>query len=349
MLTRYAALGASSRVRAYQFVPALAAAGFDVRVAPLLPDAYLHRLYAGEAPPKPMLARAYARRVGQVLAARRADVVWIEKELMPWAPAWLESGLLAGVPYAIDYDDATFHTYDEHPKALVRRFLGGKIDRLMREAALVIAGNAYLAERAERAGARRVEILPSVIDLARYETAPPRTPGAPFTVGWIGSAGSDRVLDAIAPVLRDLTVSGKIRLRLIGSDGRHLDGVRFESRPWSEETEVEEMHDFDVGIMPLPDEPWMYGKCGYKLIQYMGCGIPVVATPFGVNAEIAGHGTCGILATTPEQWGAALSTLAADPAMREAMGDRGRARVEGYYSLDVAAPRLVAFLRSLLP
>ena len=345
MLTRYGPLGASSRVRAYQFIPALRAAGFDVAVAPLLPDAYVQNLYAGTPVGAAFLARTYVRRIAAARAARRYDAVWIEKELLPWAPAWVEQGLLRGVPYVVDYDDAVFHTYDRHPNPVVRRTMGGKIDAVMRGAALVVVGNAYLADRAHRAGARRVEVVPSVIDLDRYTPATP-DPTRPFTIGWIGSPGSERLLGSLRDVLADLTAGGLARLVLVGAEGTHLPGVVFEPRPWSEASEVDEIRTFDVGIMPLPDEPWTRGKCGYKLIQYMGAALPVVASPVGVNTEIIDDGMNGFLAATPEAWKAALRTLRDDPVRARAMGERGRRRVEDRYSLAVAAPRLVGLLRS---
>ena len=100
--------------------------------------------------------------------------------------------------------------------------------------------------------------------------------------------------------------------------------------------------------MPLPDDPWSRGKCGYKLIQYMACGLPVVASPIGVNREIVEHGVNGFLAETPEEWEQALRTLLADPQLRERMGRAGRRKVEEHYSLQVTGPRVVALLHSVL-
>src|SRR5207245_190948 len=103
--------------------------------------------------------------------------------------------------------------------------------------------------------------------------------------------------------------------------------VEVETLPWSHVSEVDAIRQFDIGIMPLPDEPWERGKCGYKLIQYMGCGVPVIASSVGVNAKIVVHGRTGLLANTPQEWLAALRTLLADAMLRRSMGLAGRQSV----------------------
>jgi glycosyltransferase involved in cell wall biosynthesis len=117
---------------------------------------------------------------------------------------------------------------------------------------------------------------------------------------------------------------------------------------WNEASEVDEILRFDVGVMPLPDEPWTRGKCGYKLLQYMGCALPAVASPVGVNRAIVGHGKTGFLASSTEDWRAALEALATSVALRRDMGREGYAKVQLDYSLAATAPRLVALVQSIL-
>lgn len=313
-------------------------------VRPLLDDGYLTRRYTGESSGLPFVLRAYLARIGEALRARRYDFVWVEYEALPWVPAVVERGLLAGTPYVLDYDDAIFHTYDRHPNPVVRRLMGRKIDRMMRGAALVVAGNDYLAERARSAGAERVEIVPSVIDLARYGPVTP-PPEGPFTIGWIGSPGSERLLEHVRNVLAEAVREPNTRLVLVGASERALPGVPHETWAWSEATEVEQMQQFHVGIMPLADTPWERGKCGFKLIQCMGAGRAVVASPVGVNAEIVEEGATGFLASSPEAWRRALRTLRTDRARAARMGLAGRRVVEQRYDLAVTAPRLAGLLR----
>lgn len=124
-------------------------------------------------------------------------------------------------------------------------------------------------------------------------------------------------------------------------------GLPMESIAWSEQTEAASIASFDIGIMPLVDEPFERGKCGYKLIQYMACGLPVVASPVGVNCQIVEHGVNGFLAETPAEWEDALRTLAADPGLRMRMGRAGRQKVEAQYAIQVAGPRMAELLKSV--
>ncbi len=345
-LTRYGCLGASSRVRTYQYLPFFDRAGSRVTVHSLLGDDYLRRRYSGERVRAWPVVRAYLARVVAVLGARRSDVVWIEKELLPWMPALAERLLLAGVPYVLDYDDAIFHCYDQHPKPVVRRLLGRKIDRIMRGAALVVVGNDYLARRALEAGSPRVEIVPSAVDLRRYGEVED-LPGGPFTVGWIGSPGSERLLDSFRPVLTDLARDPDIRLVLIGASGSALNGIPHQAWRWSLETEIEQLRQLHVGIMPLGDTGWEQGKCGYKLIQYMAAGRSVVASPVGVNTVIVEDGVSGFLASSFDDWKGALKALKDDRGLCARQGRAGRRRVEQRYNLLMTAPRIIDLLRSV--
>lgn len=347
LLSRYGRLGASSRVRSYQYLPYLEAQGVHVTVAPLLGDAYVEDLYAGRSKHLGAILCAYLKRLGYLLKSYNFDLLWVEYELLPWLPAWGEVILeRLGIPYVVDYDDAVFHRYDLHSNGLVRAFLGEKIDSVMRRAALVIVGNPYLADRACRAGAKRVEYLPTVVDLDRYPVSP-QARNSVLTIGWIGSPATARYLNLVQPALVEACAGGKTRLVLVGCGQMRLDRVRLEIRRWSEETEVGAIQSFDLGIMPLPNELWERGKCGYKLIQYMACARPVVASPVGVNNQIVEHGTNGFLAETIADWVHALRLLR-DPDLRKRMGEAGRSKVELEYCLQVWAPRLLSLLRDVI-
>jgi hypothetical protein len=345
MLSRYGRLGASSRMRSYQYLPLLEAAGISITMVPLFSDAYVQGLQRNTKSPLEAL-RAYAGRVQTLLASRKFDLLWIEKEALPWLPAWFEKMLLPGaVPYVLDYDDAVFHYYDEHPNPGVRALLAGKHPALMQGAALVVAGNAYLAEFARQAGASHVEVVPTVIDLARYPAGRPERAenNALPCVGWIGQRATASFLAPYTSLFERLTAEGLARFAVIGIDAKSL-GLPMASIAWTEQTEVASIASFDIGIMPLVDEPFERGKCGYKLIQYMACGLPVVASPVGVNRQIVEHGVNGFLAETPAQWEQALQTLLADAGLRQRMGQAGRQKVEQHYCIQATGPRLSQLL-----
>lgn len=348
LLSRYGFLGASSRIRSYQYIPYLKTCGIDVFVAPLLGDEYLQNLYSGKRQSFFKVMASYLRRFRLLSNVDRFDLVWIEKEVLPWIPATVEELLIKKrVPWMVDYDDAVFHRYDEHKLRMVRKLLGAKIDRTMSRAELVTTGNKYLEERAKRAGARRVEIIPTVVDLNRYPLVIQPKKDI-YTIGWIGSPSTRKYLETVRPALVDLCRGGNAQLVLVGAGDVNWPEVPIVSRPWTEDAEVDEIRQFDVGIMPLPDEPWERGKCGYKLIQYMACGKPVVGSPVGVNQEIINHGINGYKATNTEEWVAALSQLREDREKGRAMGHKGRELVEREYSLQVTAPRLARLLHELV-
>jgi glycosyltransferase involved in cell wall biosynthesis len=217
----------------------------------------------------------------------------------------------------------------------------------MRRAALVIVGNEYLAQRARQAGVRRVECLPTVVDLERYEIAiKPKNRTLGFQIGWVGSPVTAHYLKLVGEALRQISQESDTRVIIVGAEGIRLDGVALEFRPWTEEAEVGDIQNFDVGIMPLADGPWEQGKCGYKIIQYMACGKPAVASPVGINKQIIEDGMNGFLASTTSQWLCALRALRDHQDLRQRLGSRARMTVEKEYSLQVTAPRLVSLLRS---
>jgi glycosyltransferase involved in cell wall biosynthesis len=347
LLSRYGRLGASSRLRSFQFIPYLEAQGLQVTVSPLLGDDYVASFYKGEVSLFTVF-RGYLRRLRSILMSNQFDLLWVEKEMLPWLPHRLELGLISRrTRMVVDYDDAVFHRYDGHRNAIVRAMLHRKIDEVMRRADLVMVGNEYLAQRARAAGARRVEWVPTVVDTDRYGLEPSNAPEV-ITIGWIGTGFTSAYLDAIRPVLTDLVASRGVRFVAVGANPKHVTGPSFEVKRWREDTEVAEIQHFDIGVMPLPDEPFERGKCGYKLIQYMACGKPVVASPVGVNSEIVRNGINGFLASTSEEWAAALGRLCEDSELRTRMGLEGRRLVEKTYSYQVVAPRIEALLRSVM-
>lgn len=348
LLSRYDRLGASSRLRTMQYLPALADAGIDVEVAPLFDSGYLECLYSGKSTVA-MQTGAMLKRIKRLWASYRADLLWVEKEALPWVPWTVERFLLQRrVPIVSDHDDAIFHRYDMHGSGLVRRLLGQKIDKVMAASSLVVAGNSYLAERAVRAGARDVEIVPTVVDTQAYQVRSESDVSGELRIGWIGTPGTwGQYMASMQPMLMDLAIAGNAKLRAIGAGRAPEPHPSLEVVEWSEESEVSQIQTLDVGIMPLDDTPWSRGKCGYKLIQYMACGLPVVASPVGVNSEIVEHGVNGFLASTENEWREALAVLLGDVELRRRMGEAGRKKVEREYSLQVYGPKVAAFLRSV--
>ena len=340
--SRFSRKGASSRLRHLQYLPYLIREGMSVETSHLLPDAYLDYLYSRKRQSYLLALSAIAARLLKVILFRfrRFDIVIIEKELFPYVPAFFEKILLWKIPYILDFDDATFHTYDLHSSPIVRGLLGHKIDVLMANARAVTVGSSYLAEQARRAGAPHVVSIPTVIDLTRYDSQTSPTDSDPPIIGWCGTPMTIKYLECVLAPLQALASRRTFRLRVIGADRYAPGGLDVESLPWSEATEVGHLSGCAIGIMPLADGPWERGKCGYKLIQFMALGIPVIASAVGANTQIVEHGKSGFLAQTPEEWSEYLELLLTNPDLRKTMGAHARERVAAQYCLQVTAPLL---------
>jgi len=349
VLSRYSRLGASSRLRTLQYKPYIEAAGFEVEYAALFDDTYLQKFYSGQNKLLSLPAY-YGKRVWQIRKKPDPSLIWIEYEALPWLPFFLESALFSrSIPIISDFDDAVFHRYDAHKLKFVRSLLGNKIDQIMKNSRLVMAGNTYLADRAHQAGAANVEIVPTVVDLSLYPKLMQsgRKPSA--QIGWIGTpntwnAFGKRTFYTLKPLLE----AQNSRFKAVGAGLVEKTKGALNIVPWSEETEVGQIRDMEIGIMPLSDTPWARGKCGYKLIQYMACGLPVVASPVGVNAKIVEHGVNGFLAETDDDWHNAILTLMNDASLRRRMGEAGRKKVEENYSLQTWGRRVAAMMQGVV-
>ncbi len=256
---------------------------------------------------------------------------------------------LRGVPYVVDYDNAVFHSYDRHSSPFVRKLLGNKLNSLVRGAALVTAGHVTSPGFARRAGAGAVAVVPTVVSEKRYDFAP-RKPDGGVRIGWIGSPSNGAYLAPVVAALNELANSLESTLVTVGINavaGCPRSECAFETHPWSEETEAKLVATFDIGVMPLIDTPWEQGKCGYKLIQYMAAGRPVIASAVGVNSEIVTRDV-GRLVKPGADWTEMIGELAADAALRARLGTAARRRVEERYSLTKTAPVIIDRFAGLL-
>lgn len=351
LLTRYESMGASSRVRSLQYLPILESSGLHLEHFPLLGNDYLKKRYNHENT-RALQAKMLWQRIRQMLSITRRehfDLLWIEKELLPYLPFGLEKWLLGNrVPYSLDFDDAIFHHYDLSGKTLIRTLLGNKIDRLMAGARLITCGNAYLANRARQAGAPWIEILPSTIDFEKYRPLPPPqqpeiSADNPLRIIWIGSPTTAEYLELVRPALERLAPRYPLELRIIGAE-RHWPGIRTIPIRWSGQTEAAELNQGHIGIMPLLDTPWEQGKCGFKLIQYMAAGLPVIGSAVGMNKDIVQVGENGLLTYGVDDWVNTLETLARSPELRVRMGTIGRRMAEERYSIAAVGPKLASIL-----
>lgn len=291
------------------------------------------------------VGRSLARRLREAWRAARFDLVYVFREGALLGPALAERILSwSGVPYVFDFDDAVWTRYVSPANSYFSylRF-PGKTAMLCREARYVMAGNLYLRDYAARFNSH-VSIVPTTIDTEKYWPLPERAPSRPV-IGWTGSYSSEQYLEIVRPVLERLRRRIDFRMVVIGGSAFQAGGVEVEHRLWRSATETVDLADLDIGLMPLPDAEWERGKCGLKVLQYMALGIPVVASPVGVNAEIVADGSNGYLARNADEWERALELLLLDGSLRQRLGREGRVTVENGYSAALVAPRVAGVFR----
>lgn len=332
-LTKYDQSGASSRYRTYQYLPFLNC--INCTVSPLLRKQYLEKSYANEHVFNASeIVKSFFRRLNSLFYASNYDLLIIEYEIFPYFPPVFEKWLTwKNIPYIVDYDDALFHQYDHHKNFLVRYMLKNKISKVMKFSSQVIVGNSYLANYAKKSGAQKIITIPTVVNLKNYALSQSYCKKKKFTIVWIGSPSTSPYLLEVLPALQALKQRHDYCLRLIGAGKIDLPEIDVEWLSWQQDKEVEYLSQCHVGIMPLPDTPWTRGKCGFKLIQYMACRLPVVASPVGINQRIV-KGNNGYLASEPEEWLVAFEQLIKNPIKGVLKGEQGRLYVEQLYSLQ---------------
>jgi len=345
--------GAGCRFRVMQYVPALEQAGFTVTIAPFFDAAFFDLVYRRGRYAEKLAAflRQSVERLKLMMARDRYDAFFVYREAYPFGPALLETLLThAGArPLIYDFDDAIFLNNSSEANWFASALkYPRKVSTIIQRSALVLAGNEYLARYARSYG-QSVAVLPTCVDTDVFvPRRTPRSPDAPPIVGWIGTPTTAAYLKSIGPSLSRVAERRPFVLRVSGSgDPIEFSGVQTTNERWSVDREVELFNTCDVGVYPLKDDEWAKGKCGFKAIQFMACGVPVVAAAVGVNTEIIQDGVNGFLASTESEWDQKLGLLLSDPALRSRLGAAGRKTIEERYALSVHAPRLVAMLKDV--
>jgi glycosyltransferase involved in cell wall biosynthesis len=339
-LALYGPLAASTRYRLGQYVQGLAEYGIDLQIRHLLGDVYLRRTFNGKSKPWLAMVQAGWERLRDLRGQDDYDAMMLHCELFPLMPAWVERSLLRR-PYVYDFDDAFYLKYRSGRLGWLQGGLGNKFDSVIQSAAVVTAGNRVLQDYAQVRNPC-TSLLPTVVDTTRYVPLR-RSRGRELVVGWIGSPSTAQYLSELIAPLSTLGKEGAVRLVVIGAQAPPIAGIAVEERAWSEATEIELINGFDIGVMPLPDDEWARGKCAFKLVQYMACGVPVVASPVGANVDVVGT-RCGLLAGNEGEWLQALRFLRDQPARAAEMGEEGRERVVQDYSLHRNLPVLAEAL-----
>jgi glycosyltransferase involved in cell wall biosynthesis len=345
--------GAGCRFRIAQFIPYLNAHGFDVTLNALYTTEFFRQVYK----PGNLLGKALGftalslKQIYKLTDGRTYDVVFIYREVFPIGPAimeWLIS-LPGNPPIVFDFDDAIFlPSTSEANRMIAALKVPSKVATIIGRSAHVTAGNEFLAQYARRFNPA-VTVIPTCVDTDVFRprdsagTLDSRGP----VIGWIGSPTTSAYIEGLGDVLREVAANRRFVLRVSGS-GRpvSIPGVTVDNPEWALADEVELFRNLDIGVYPLVDDDWSRGKCGFKAIEFMACGVPVVAAAVGVNREIIEDGVNGFLASTHDEWVAKIRRLIDEPALRAQFAAAGRRTIEQRYSLRVNAPRLATVLRN---
>ena len=345
--------GAGCRFRIAQYIPYLEANGFEVTLSTLFTTEFFRLVYR----PGNYLRKAITfttlslQRLDTLRDISHFDVVFIYREVFPIGPAIVERLLTmpGRPPVVFDFDDAIFLPSVSEANRLIGALkLPRKVAGIIRRSRHVIAGNEYLAAYARKFNPA-VTMIPTSVDTERYVPDLDRAPRPVPIVGWIGSPTTAGYMRSLVPVLRRVREHHPFTMRISGAgEPLAIEGVEVDAIPWSLADEVSLFNGCDVGVYPLADDEWSRGKCGFKAIEFMACGVPVVAAAVGVNREIIQDGVNGFLASTEQEWVEKLGRLLSDPDLRRAFGEAGRRTVEERYSLQKAAPILAATLRGVI-
>jgi glycosyltransferase involved in cell wall biosynthesis len=326
----------SARFRVRQIVPELSQYGVDVTelkpvLSPFTPNP-LRRYYHGLS----RLARSTdiawgvvkaITRLPEVVLSRRYDATWLSKGLVPGT---ITSEPLLRRPFVLDVDDAIW----------VRNRLARRaVPALARRAQIVFAGNSWIMSSMQEF-AEDVRLVPTVVDIAKFRPSP-KSLGKPLILGWSGTSSNFHYLYDLEPVLVRFLKEGTAKLRIVADREpafKRIDPADVEFFRWDEAHEVELIQSMDIGLMPLGTDQWSYGKCAFKLLTYLACGVPAIASPVSANSEILDAAHVGVPAADPDQWLQGLRLLSQDRDLRETMGRAGRALVEQRYSIQTVAP-----------
>ena len=282
--------------------------------------------------------------------AKNFDVIFIQREALLIGSSFFEKRFYKRSKVVFDFDDSIW-LLDTSPENKKFEFLKNpdKTSINIRHAHAVIAGNAFLANYAIKYN-KNTYVIPTTIDVNFHVPKPELRNREKIVIGWSGSISTIKHFEIIIPALIQIQdkYPNLIEIHVIGQELYAHSNLNIINKTWSSNTEVDDLNCFDIGIMPLPNDEWVIGKCGLKGLSYMACGVPTVMSNIGVNSEIIKHGKNGYLASTYEEWVDCIITLIENIELRKQIGDNGRQTLLEHYSVDAHKVNYLEVLNSLL-
>lgn len=332
----------SQRFRFEQYLDHLKSDGYALRFYPFYSFADWQTLYRNGAVLAKMIAvfRSVFKRFGLLFHLHKADAVFIHREVAHIGPPVFE-WLIAKVwrkPFIYDFDDAIWMpNYSESNKRFHWLKAYWKVNYCMKWARIVTSGNAYLADYARKFNSN-VVVVPTSIDTLNVHNKLSNHDESKVVIGWTGTHTTQKYLLDLLPVIERLAETCDFELRIISNQAPEFNVSNMHWIKWNKTTEIDDLSTFHIGLMPLYNDEWSDGKCGFKALQYMSLGIATIASPVGVNSTIIQHNTNGLLAETPEEWYDALQSLLINKQQRIELGKAGKQTVENQFSVNALAP-----------
>ncbi|NLL29285.1 MAG: glycosyltransferase family 4 protein [Bacteroidales bacterium] len=331
---------AGQRFRCEHFIPFLEENNFKIKYANLLSKwddkyfykkgCYLFKLF--------IVAKTFIKRFIQTTNLKKYDAVFLYREAFMLGTTYFERRIRRkNIPIIYDFDDAIWlNDVSNANKNLKWLKKPEKTADICKLATCIIVGNSYLADFASKYN-KNIHIVPTTIDTNYHHFSSKDYTKNPICIGWTGSSTTLKHFNVVVPVLKILKkkFQDKICFKVISDEPIYSKEIEIENSMWSPETEIKDLNDFDIGIMPLPDNKWTKGKCGFKGLQYMALGIPTLMSPVGVNKEIITDAENGFLPSNTDEWVEKISLLIENPELREKLGLAGRKTIEEKFSVNV--------------
>lgn len=328
----------SQRFRFEQYLPYLKEQGFEITMKPFLSNKGWNTLYKeGSTFAKILtLSGSFMRRWGLMFSLSRYDHIFIHREASMVGPAvfeWIIAKVLRK-KFIYDFDDAIWlPNYSDSNARFQKLKMYKKVNKIMRLASTVTVGNPYLEEYAQKHN-ENTQVIPTTIDTDNVHNLDGNPDNNVPVIGWTGSHTTMQYLDELIPVLDELSLKIDFKFRVISNQPMTVERDYLEFVAWNATTEIQDLAMINIGVMPLSDNEWSRGKCGFKALQYMALGIPAVVSPVGVNTTIINNAENGFICADSNEWKNTLNNLLQDDKLRRSIGQKGKERVLKTYSVE---------------
>jgi glycosyltransferase involved in cell wall biosynthesis len=333
----YSKRSPSQRFRYEQFIPLLEANGYECHLKWIINKEDELSFYKGSLLDKLFVfIKSTFRLIKIVISLEKYERIFIQREVYYLGTSFFEYLLSRKAPIIYDFDDSIWlPNISENNKKLAFLKNPNKTKQILKLAHSVIAGNQFLADYAVQFN-QNITIIPTCVDTQKFKPSEHKSHQDKIIIGWSGSHTTIPHLELLLPTLEKIKLKfgDKIDFLVIGDPYFKYPALNIQGIAWSETSEVQNLSKIDIGIMPLPNDEWSKGKCGFKGIQYMAMEIPTIMSPVGVNTEIIQDNINGFLADSEEEWLEKLTLLIENPTMREKIGKMGRKTVVEKYSID---------------